>query len=129
VWLITLPLLGSNGNSVINNLPFLGSITNNLPIVGATVNAAVDIGTALSVPLGIALDLEVSTQLLCSLVSATFSNRQYDMGCTCLGSDGRILLDVDVDVSAIVNVAGLDAWMHAQVCLASSGDGSRADEV
>ncbi len=39
------------------------------------------------------------------------------MGCSCLGSDGGILLDVDVDVEAIVNVIGLEAWVQAQVCL------------
>jgi len=74
-----------------------------------------NVGSILSVALGVHIDLDITTQLLCSLVSGTFSGQSYDMGCTCLGSDGGILLDVNVDVEAIVNVVGLEPWVQAQV--------------
>ena len=71
------------------------------------------LGLDLSVALGVVLDLELPTNLLCSLVSGSYSSNEYDLGCTCLGDDGGLLLEVGVD--AIVNVAGLDAWVKAQV--------------
>ena len=104
----TLPL-GNDDSPLDTGLPVLGSLTN------VTAGITADVGSILSVALGINLDLIDTTQLLCSLVSGTFSDRPYDLGCTCLGSDGGILLDVDVDVEAIVNVVGLDVWVQAQV--------------
>ena len=104
-----LPLIGSDSPLDNSGLPVLGSLTN------VTASITADAGSILSVALGINLDLTDTSQLLCSLVSGTFSERPYDLGCTCLGSDGGILLDVDVDVEAIVNVVGLDAWVQAQV--------------
>ena len=110
-------LLSSLGpNSGGASLPVLGSTGQTTgTVLGVAAGVTADVGSVLSVALGVTLDLDATTQLLCSLVSGTFSDKAYDLGCTCLGSDGGILLDVDVDVEAVVNVVGLEAWVQAQV--------------
>ena len=112
-----LPVVGNNGpiSSTTNNLPLLGSNSEDLLNVAAGITG--DVSATINAALGVTIDLTSTTQLLCSLVYGTFSEKQYDLGCTCLDQDGGILLDVDVDVEAIVNVDGLQAWVEAQVSI------------
>jgi hypothetical protein len=70
------------------------------------------VGT-LDVSLGVALDILVPTTLTCGNVHGWFGGEEYDMGCTCYGTDGGLLLEVDLE--AVVNVLGLEAWVKAQV--------------
>ena len=78
-----------------------------------------DLAPVLDLDLGIELDLESDTWLKCHNIQGPFGGRQYDLGCTCVGSAGGLLLEVDVE--AVVNVAGLDAWVRAQVGRVTSG--------
>jgi hypothetical protein len=65
--------------------------------------------------------------LTCGPVSGLFNDHQYDLGCSCAGAEGGLLLGLDVDVGAILNVVGLDAWVRAQVRNESMVDRFSAD--
>lgn len=101
----------------VGSVPIVGDVLDtvgDIPIVGDVVDSTVALLDPLvGVPLGLGLHLDIDTWLKCGLVSGLFGGRQYDLGCTCAGTSGGILLEVDVE--AVVNVAGLDAWVRAEV--------------
>ena len=86
-----------------------------LPNLDLDLGLGLDLAPILDVDLGISLDLEVGGWLTCNSVNGAFGGRRYDLGCTCIGSSGDLLLDVDVDVDALVNAQGLDVWVKSQV--------------
>lgn len=102
--------------------PLLDTVSD-IPIVGPLVDTTLDtvdstltlLDPLVDVALGVHIDLQVDTWLTCGLVGGLFGGRTYDLGCTCTGGDGGLLLGVEVDLEAVVNVAGLDAWVKAQV--------------
>lgn len=89
--------------------------------LGVDLNVDLDTGLdlvlapILDLDLGLKLDLEVETWLKCHTVNGVFGGREYDLGCTCLGAVGGLMLGIDIDINAVVNVAGLDAWVRAEV--------------
>lgn len=99
------------------SIPVVGDVLDtvgDIPIVGDVVDSTVALLDPLvGVPLGIGLDLDIDTWLKCGLVSGLFGGRHYDLGCTCAGSSGGLLLEVDV--ASVINVAGLDVWVKAEV--------------
>ena len=88
----------------------------NLLTVGNVVQGATDmVDNVLNVALGINLNLDVDTFLTCNHVNGSYAGQDYDLGCTCSGDGLGLLLNVDVDVAALTNVVGLDAFVKAQV--------------
>jgi hypothetical protein len=83
--------------------------------LGADVGLDLNLAPILDLNLGVDLDLTVDSWLKCNRVQGPFGGRDYDLGCSCIGTGGGLLLGVDVD--AVVNVDGLDAWVRAQVSL------------
>jgi hypothetical protein len=108
-----LPLVGN----ALGKRGLLGDVlgtVGDIPVVGDVVDTTVGLlDPLIGVPLGLGLNLEVDTWLKCGLVSGLFGGRHYDLGCTCAGASGGLLLEVDVE--AVVNVAGLDTWVKAEV--------------
>ena len=107
-----------SGNSLLGTLTDVGHDVGSALGLNTTLHAVLD-GTPLAF---IASDLELLSpdNLICTKVAGSFISKVYDLGCVCLGKDG---LRVD-DVASVQNVAGLSAWVEAQVSDEQNGDWS-----
>jgi hypothetical protein len=104
--------LGSGG-LLLSNTPADGLLSN-IPVISPILD---HLDTGLGLNLGVALDLQVAQTLTCGNVNGWWGDKQWDMGCTCYGTDGGLLLEVEVDVDAELDLGGLDLWVKAQVSL------------
>ena len=82
-------------------------------LVGNVLSTVGDVLDPITASIGLDLNLDIGQSLTCNNVNGTFGGRDYNLGCTCQDSTGGLLLEVDVD--AVVNVDGLEAWIAAQV--------------
>ena len=128
------PLVGGSGvlspiadSGLLQSIPLVpGLLDTTTDLLDTTLSVGLDttlvtlatLAPILDLSLGVHLDLEANTWLKCNKVSGPFGGRDYDLGCAC-SSDAGLLLQVDVD--AVVNVAGLDVWVEAQVELGTGG--------
>ena len=95
----------------------LSPVTDELDPVTSALEPVIGPLNAVTLQLGVQLDLLTPSALLCAHVEGEVVNTVYAMGCVCLGLDGGLLLQADVDVFAGADVDGIKAWAAAQVRL------------